>query len=329
MIKVLFLPLNYSDSIQDGMYDAFRDLGCNLDIFDYYWHFENTKRRNIRHVRNELVDVVKNIQPDLIHMQIQHTNVIDATTVNRMKVASPHSIISNYTIDCRSIVPGTYRGISQACDFNFISSTGQLDMFRQTTGKDVKFLQVGYNPKLYYPAPVKKESYDWDVVFIANQNAREKYPDLPIREETARLLRNTFGKRFGLFGSGWARDIKANYSANQRTLAEEIYHKSYCSVSVSCFNNISHYFSDRILMAMACGRPVVSLKYPQWEDYFANKGDLVMADSPTDIVNQVRWLLDNPDHADLIGENGAQKVFAERSYLSVCRELLHVIGLMK
>jgi spore maturation protein CgeB len=324
-LKVLYLPLNFGEVVQKGVYDAFRACDCKLEVFDFMNMYVNNK--NARVVRKRLIDKANSFKPDLVHMQIQHTNVIDASTIRKIKESNPKAIISNWTGDVRAFVPATYKRVAMASDFNFISSTGQLPLFEGHLKKPVHYLQIGYNPELYFPSANKNFALKYDASFIGNHAPREKYPGAATRIAACRLLRKEFGTRFALFGNGWAKDLKSRGSIDQNKVAKDVYHHSVCNISVSHFNDIDHYFSDRLLMCMASGRPTISLKFPKWESYFTDMCDLIMVDNVDQIPEKVRMLKNNPDLANYIGKSGAAKVFAEHTYESRMRELLRIVGL--
>jgi spore maturation protein CgeB len=287
-----------------------------------YFHCKNNDS-----VRAALVHEAKTFEPDLIHLQIQHTTVIDGETISKIKSLLPKTIISNWTGDVRDHVPITYKNIAQASDYNFISSTGQLDMFRQVIGKDIRYWQIGYNSELYSPATEEVEN-KYDAIFIASYNDRENYPGTVERVDTCRVLKTVFGNRFALFGSGWPRHIIVPNGSLEQRIISRFYHQSICAISVSHFNNIDHYFSDRLLMCMASGRPTISLKFPKYEDYFTHMSDLIIVDSVKDIPNAVNMLKNDSGLADFIGKSGAAKVFAEHTYYSRIKELLNMLGFL-
>ena len=140
------------------------------------------------------------------------------------------------------------------------------------------------------------------------------------------LLKSTFGERFRLHGDSWPKRFGSSGGIPQKSVAAA-YHKSLCSISISHYNNIGHYFSDRLLLSMASGRPVISLKFPKWETYFTNNCDLIIVNSVEEIPGKLKWLKENKDAADFIGKSGADKVKAEHTYLSRVNELLEKIKL--
>ena len=313
------------DVKQDGVYDAFREAGVDLQVFDFYHVYQtHRKRKNI--VKEQLLKKALGFKPDLIHMQIQHTNIIDGRIIQTIKSRLPNTIISNWTGDVRVYVPSSYRDVAKYSDFNLISSTGQIDMFQKSIGKPVKYWQIGYNPKLYYPPTQTPKDFMWDACFVANYNNKETYPGRSDREHASLTLQKRFGDRYCLYGGSWPAKYRSKGSLDQPRVAQA-YHKSVCSISISHFNDLNHYFSDRLLMCMASGRPTISLRFPKWESYFTDNCDLVIADSIGDIPNKVQWLKDNPDIANYIGMSGAAKVRAEHTYLSRINELLEMVGL--
>ena len=322
--KVVFLPLNYGSVVQDGVYDAFREAGCQLEVFDYFTIYLNNKSH--RRVRDRLIEVCKKFQPDLVHCQIQHTNIIDAKTLQEVKSKCPKAIITNWTGDVRNYVPPTFRRIASVADYNLISSTGQMDFFKRGLSRPVKYWQIGFNPKLYNPAAQPPNRFDYDCCFTGHHNTKEKYPGAPTRVEMCQKMRNTFGNRFLLHGDNWPRHLRSKGSLNQRELMR-VYQRSTAILSVSHYNDIAHYFSDRLLMCLASGRPTVALRFPKWESYFTDGCDLMIANDLDDMVQKVKYLKANPEHANFIGQQGAAKVMAEHTYLSRVNELLDMVGL--
>lgn len=286
--------------------------------------YQNVRKRP-KPVRDKLLQVARSFKPDMMFMQIQHTTVIDAGTIRAIKRDLPNCKIVNWTGDVRTTVPTPFLRIANISDLNLISSTGQLEMFRNAISRPVGYLQIGYDPKLYYPEEGIRTKFDWDVAFVAHYNAKESYPGRSEREVTARLLRTTFSDRFCLFGGNWHRRFKSKGSIDQKSVTS-LYHNSFCTISVSHFNDINHYFSDRLLLCMASGRPVISYRFPQWQSYFTDKSDLIIANNIADIPEHVRWLQANPERADLIGKSGAAKVKAEHTYLSRVEELFDMIN---
>ncbi len=324
-MKVLLAPLAYGDKSFPGLYEAIRNSGCQLELFDYFYYYDS--HQNIKIIRQNLINKAQQFQPDLIMLQIQHTTIIDSETIRKVKQVCTSATIVNYTIDVRQHVQQQYLSVGKFSDYNCICSTGQIEMYKNAGLNNVTYWQVGYDPNLYYPEPELKQNYLYDISTAMNVNSRENYPGHHERFQTAYALRKAFGDRFGLFGTGWPQDIKSKGQADQNSVVKDVYHNSFSVLSISHFNEIEHYFSDRLLMCLSSGRPTVSWRFPKYHSYFTNKCDLLCSHSPEDTVEKVKYLLDNPDLANYIGKNGAAKVQAEHTYSSRFQELIDIVGL--
>ena len=106
---------------QAGVYDAFREADCRLEVFDYFAQYSG--RNNIGKVRQDLINKAVLFRPDLIHMQIQHTNIIDADTIRKIRRRLPRVVVSNWTGDVRNYVPRQFVEMAYVSDYNLISST--------------------------------------------------------------------------------------------------------------------------------------------------------------------------------------------------------------
>jgi spore maturation protein CgeB len=319
-MKVLYLPLNTPQTIQTGMYDAFNDIGVDLHIFDFYQKSITGTSATI--IREEFINMVDNLQPNLVHMQLQFTNEINSETIIAAKRKSPKTIFTNWTGDIRTNVPGEFIDISRVVDYSLISSVGQIDMYLQAGCKNVKYWQIGYNPKLYFPK--YNNNFKYDIVF-AGTHYGDQFPGSEIRLGAIRALQNAFGDKFCLYGSGFPTDVKTNGYILQSEI-NNVYADSMCVLSINNFNDTDYYFSDRLLMCLASGRPTISYRFPGCEKYFTHQNDLIIAQNIDEIVEAVNNFKKNNEMANKIGMNGYRIVVAEHSYTSRALELLQIIS---
>lgn len=322
-LKVLYLPLNSMEIKQTGMVDAFRKANVELKVFDF--NLKILKRTPAREVRQELITVASKFAPHLMHMQLQFTSIIDAGTLKRIKQICPNTIITNWTGDVRKGVQTSFVEVAKVANISLVSSAGQVAMYKRASGgRDVRYWQIGYNPKLYYPQRVHPKEIKYDAIFAASNHTRSGFPGHGQRKQTVDLLYRNFKNRFGLFGYGWKR-YHAKYMPQGRM--NDVYNRSISCISVSNFNDLSHYFSDRLLMCLASGRPTISLAFPGWDSYFTDMTDILIARNVREIPAKVKWLVANPKLATEIGEAGAIIAQAEHTYYSRVKELLYMTGL--
>jgi len=313
MLKVLYLSLGD----QPGTRDGFRNVGVQLETYDFWGHFEQTKNKNI--VAQEFLRRVREFQPNLIHMQLQFTGVIDAHILEEARKICPGVVMTNWSGDCRTSALGEYTKVSHAVDFSLMSSTGQLEMYKNAGCNNMRYWQIGYDPKIFFPMNFSEFMYD--AVFIGN-NYGSNFPDGHIRSGAVSFLTEALSK-FKAFGTGYggvvhAVDIKQT---------NEIYNKTICPISISNFNNVSHYFSDRLLYCVASGRPTISWYFPGCESYFVEGSEIFIARSNQDILDIVNYCKSNPEIAKQVGINGHKRVSREHTFTSRIIELLDMTNL--
>lgn len=319
-MKVLYLPLNAPTIKQTGMMDAFVACGVELEVFDFY--MKEINKVPVRSIRQELIRVVHSFKPDLIHMQLQFTSTIDTATLLEIKRICPDVIMTNWTGDIRTNVPNEFIQAAKVVDISLISSVGQLEMYRAATKARVEYWQIGFDPRLYFPRNSK--SFLYDAAFVATKYTKSEFPGQADRHKTVDLLRTNFGSKFGLFGCNWGHNVQPV----EHTALGDVYNNSASCISVSNFNDVSHYFSDRLLLCMSSGRPTISLIFPGWDSYFTDNYDIIIAKTVDEIPGKVRWVLNNPKEAGQIGLAGARTVLTEHSYYCRAKELLHMVGLL-
>jgi spore maturation protein CgeB len=203
-----------------------------------------------------------------------------------------------------------------------MSNVGQIDLYRKSGCSNPTYWQIGYDPKLYYPK--NKKQFKYDVSFIGN-NYNRMFPDSKMRTAIAESVKRKFGARAGVFGGTYNKKLKIG--SCKMTDSNDIYNDSVCVLSISNFNDVGHYFSDRMLMCLASGRPTISWRFPGSESYFAERGDFLVARSEQDVFNLIQECKDNPEWANNIGRNGHLKVLAEHTFDSRVLELFAITGL--
>lgn len=315
MLKVLYVPIG----AQSGMVDAWKNVGVQLEVFDYFSLWQERKHKEL--VNNEFINRVRNFKPDLIFMQLQFTGIIEPSTVAAARNLSPGVVIANWTGDARNGAMPQFTEMAKVVDYSLISSTGQIDMYKKAGCHNIKYWQIGYDPKVCHPQ--NNDTFKYDVSFLAN-NYGSTFPDGNIRVSAAQHLRGVFGHKFGLFGSGYTPPAPSIDPAH----ANVVYNQSVCALSISNYNSVSHYFSDRLLHCLASGRPTICWYFPGCESYFVNEKDLFIVKSNKEIVDVVNYCKNNLDIAKKIGTNGYRRAVTEHTFTSRVIEFLHMSNLI-
>lgn len=306
-MKVLYLPIGS----QPGTERAFHRFAETM-VFDF---------TTSRDPGSELVRRALEFKPDLVHMQLQMTGAIQPEVIRNLRQKLPQTIFTNWTGDIRRKADPSFIGVSKAVNYSLMSNVGQIELYEQHGCENVRYWQIGFDSQTYYP--MNRTEFKYDVSFVGNDYGHT-FPDGPIRTRIAETLKQKYGDRAGIFGSGYAR-IKVPACDIRDT--NEIYNNSACVVSVSNFNDVSHYFSDRMLMCLASGRPTISYRFPGSQSYFADRGDLLIANDEDHVYRLVEECLSKPEWASQIGHNGHLKVLSEHTFESRVLELIAMVGL--
>ena len=317
MLKVLYLPLNDLDNAQTGMYNGWNNVGTHLEIYDFFKKWLLSKNKDA--VRGGFLEAVKKFQPDLIHMQLQFTGLLDIGTLIQARQMCPNVKITNWTGDVRAYADKSFIEISKVIDYSLVSSTGQIELYQNSGCQNVAYWQVGYDPATLYPK--FENNFLYDVTFIGNHYG--SFPESNSRYKATQILRQAFGERFGLFGLGYADKHARGVSPRQ---VNDIYNMSRCVLSINHFT-LSHYFSDRMLCCLASGRPTITHFFPGYDSYFTDGGDLFVAYNTDDMVNIVKHCIRNPEDANRVGMNGYRKALAEHTCTSKILELIDLVKL--
>lgn len=324
MIKVLYLPLNAGAGVQEGMYDAWHFLQTNLLIFDFLNEWEKLGRDREKLIKLFL-SKVESFQPNLIHMQLQLTGIFTPESlIEARKLCRNKVIITNWTGDIRNKPAAEMAVLSPVVDYTLISSTGQIKDYEKMGCKNIKYWQIGYDPKYHYPK--NQDKFKYDLAFAGNAYSPNSFTDCALRLKILEKLKKKLGEKFGLFGFGY-HDKFGNVTAVPGKEVNNVYNDSVAILNISHYNDVSHYFSDRLLTCLASGRPTISYRFPNYESYFTHNSDILIANNVEEILKFINYCKDNSEKANLIGANGYAKAKSEHTYHSRVAELLFMTGL--
>ena len=319
-MRVLYLPINYMQIPQVSMYDAWESNGVELRVFDWIKEFDEAGDPDV--FNQHFVQQVLEYKPDFIFMQLNYINIpITVKSLQEVKQSLPNVKIANWTGDIRYHCDDLAE-YSKVIDLPLISSTGQLDFYRSHGCDNVKNWQVGFDPKFNYP--MGHTNFTHDVCFTGNNYSGSMYSEASLRVNTVNLLHQEFGNRFCLYGGGFVH-INDGLMCDDRE-ANKHYNDSLCVFSISNDNSLSDYFSNRLLICVASGRPTISWYFPNIENHFIPDQEILVAHSAEEVVEKVKWCQANPEAANEIGRNGCKRAFDNYTYTHRIKQLLEMVN---
>ncbi len=323
MIKVLYLPLNVAGNKQVATIDAWKLPNIDLQIFDFYNLFEKNKNKKV--VEQEFLNIATSFQPHLIHMQLQMTGVIGPETLMKIRKAVKHKVlITNWSGDFRNNLSQELKSLAHAVDYTLISNTYELPLYEKEGFKNFKYWQIGYDPKLFNPQ-FKKE-FKYDLTFIGNAYPDHTFENSKLRNNILLNLKNALKDRFAVYGNGH-RDEVGSLGYASGSAVNDAYNNSLCVLSLSNYLEKNMYFSDRLLTAIASGRPCIQYPFPGFQNYFSENENILHARNVTEIIEKVQQCKENINWANEIGYNGYLCAASYHTYKSRIIELLNMLGL--
>lgn len=316
-IKVLYLPLN--GFIRQDIYEkGFMENGFTTCCFDYVPY-----HRICGNLEKKIMELVESFKPDWIHLNAQFVPIIKPSTIQTIKQLYPSIKISDWTGDIRSHAVKCFVNISRHTDVSFISSEGQIDLYKRDFN-DIQFLQTGYNNNDFYS--IDEKEYKYDIVFCGtNSDKKRNFPGTQFRFQLVEALKNHFGNRFSLFGKNWPKAFNS-LGTIPHSEQNQIYNSSRIILSINQFNNVYKYFSGRQFIAMTSGNLVVSHFVPGIDEYFEDGTHVVFFRTKDECINKIEYYLEHPDLAKSIGEMGALKIRENNTFFHHVKELASKMG---
>jgi hypothetical protein len=199
-------------------------------------------------------------KPDIVFMQIQAPNIITHSVCQIMKDAG--AFIINWTGDKRHEVPQWMIDLAPYVSCTSFSNMDDVNAMR-SLGFKSDYLEIGYSPEIYKP---EGEALNVpEIVFMGNNYGRGYFPMSGFRIDMVDFLRQEYGNRFGVYGSGWG---NGNGNFNHSQLEEaKAYRGAKIAINCSHFDSLN-YNSDRLLRILGSGAACLSYKHKGMSDTY-------------------------------------------------------------
>lgn len=201
-------------------------------------------------------------KPDILFMQIQAPNIISIETCEYAKNSG--CFVINWTGDKRHEVPQWM--VDLAPYVNCTSFSNMEDVYKmRALGFKSDFLEIGYDPTIY--TPIGEALQMPEIVFMGNNYGRGYFPMSGFRIDMVDFLKNEYGNRFGVYGSGWAYG-NGNFNHSQHEEAKA-YRGAKIAINVSHFD-CDTYNSDRLLRILGSGLMCLTYEHINMKEIFRN-----------------------------------------------------------
>lgn len=285
-MKILHIGLCATPNTMNGFQKAFIDVVGSENYREVY---TGDKDLNV----NTLL-LFNEFKPDIVFMQIQAPDIITHSVCKIMKDSG--AFIINWTGDKRQEVPQWMIDLAPYVSLTSFSNMDDVNTMR-SLGFKSEYLEIGYDPEIYKP---EGEALNMpEIVFMGNNYGRGYFPMSGFRIDMVDFLRQEYGNRFGVYGSGWAYG-NGNFNHSQYEEAKA-YRGAKIAINCSHFDSLN-YNSDRLLRILGSGTACISYNhkgmrqtYGETVKYFNNEMQL---------KNQIDGILNGKEYKILALTNG-------------------------
>lgn len=264
-------------------------------------------------LNGEICRVLDSFNPTCVWIQIQSEGL---TTESLQKLHDHPVYVINWTGDVRAQIPDFYFQYAKYIDLTCFSNMNDVRTFR-SLGYASEYLQIGFDPEIYCQEGEKKQVPD--IVFMANNSSQ--FPLSKFRGKLVSFLQETYGSRFGVYGSGW-NPSNGNYMGDQHGEAA-VYRGAKIAISCSHFD-YDRYFSDRLIRAMGCGVCVLTHKYLNLHKDFNDGSHLVSWENIVVLKHAIDWLLENDKNRLEVGKRGLEHVKKFFTFDAMAENLIRI-----
>lgn len=324
-MKVLTATIN-ADHPQRGMLHAFRGLFGEPAVRDFDYLALGRTGLNRSALNEAFLAAVEQHQPDWIWLQVQETEVILPETLRRVRERYPHCVLTHWTGDARQKVSGYLGAIGRATHLTLVSALGNIGMYLREGAPRVQYCQIGldWEEDLFPAADVAPPFRVPDVVFCGSYYPNP-FPQGTAERQAAIRALQAAKIDVGIVGRNWPKGFPVVGECHVKDQIH-VWRRAKVCLNVNHFNHIERYYSDRQLIAMASGRPLVCHYVPDLEAEFERGRHCEWYDGNTaDLVLLVQSLLDDPLRAARLGAAGRAKVIQEHTWFARILKVLPTI----
>ena len=278
--KVLLVGIYAPTFRPDGQIKGWEDLGYDVVSFDWQRVRFDV---GVDGMRDRLLMKARTEEPDLIFMQIQNPDAIDADTAKQLQDIA---FTINFTEDVREDIT-FYEEVGKEIGITIFTNRTDVETLK-SKGIKSEYLPTSYNDVWYKPQP-NTGNYYGDIVFLGGNymDTNLKFPKAEERYEMVKFLQKEYKDRFYVGGMGWGDYTKFVHPQE----AIQIYNNAKIIVTHSNFNRPG-YFSDRNLNAIGCNKLVIQQFYQGIQyDFHASAP---YWETLEELKSQIDYYLSNP-----------------------------------
>lgn len=318
MIRVVHIA-NNSAYENNPISKAFRDEGFSVTEIDFVRCLQEHRMKPKRFAKYVL-EVITNIRPNFVFMQIQHSGVIDYEDAWYINQIAP---LISWSGDVRNDTDW-HELMGKAGVLTLLNNDEDIEKLRGL-GYKADYLQVSFHTDIHNPKN-RADNKQGKIVFLGTNYGVNAYPLSSERIDLCIALRSEFGDDFAVYGRNWeqvgipafpipSHSSSLTYSAYDIAINHSHYQRS-------------RYSSDRLFYILGSGTFCLSQWYPRIEEEFIDGKHLVIYKDIPDLIKKCKYWLhpDNSDRRNQIAKAGCEYVHNECTWNHRIKDLIHIIN---
>lgn len=315
-MKIFFIGIYDASEPNTNLRNAFRKVSSEYKEIPWNsWNFHWTTNAPFN---QHVIEVLNHWKPDIIFMQLQAPNVIMDGCLQAMKNTGAYLV--QWTGDARQPLPEHYITFGRKINLSLFNNQNDVDTLVRA-GVKADFLQIACDPTIYKPEGSKIAAPE--IVFMGN-NYKSTFTLSKYRYEMVKFLRQTYGKRFGLYGANWPEEWGIESLMYQHEREAEIYRSCKIGINLSHYD-LNKYASDRLFRIMSSGAFCISKEFPEMVEYEGGENFVTYTGDFNDLKKTIDYYLNNEEERISIAKNGCNRTHTAWTWDHRINELLTLI----
>ncbi|MEC5218591.1 hypothetical protein RCH09_003565 [Actimicrobium sp. GrIS 1.19] len=308
-MKLLYLPNEGAEGDQIGPRRAFERFHAEgrLSAYKAYSYLVRAQTLgNHRAALEELLSTARGFAPDVIFVQhMTDSYPVDRIFLQQLKNLPSRPRLVLWEGDAYGTffkpLDATLKTVMAASDMVFLVGLGYLaDAARKAGATNIRFSPHSFDSERFGLPWEPSRFRPLDIVMIANLHRIKRIPGLYLpggrqRQQLAKVLFESLGERFAVYGAGKGWDGKPYMRGPiPFHLQSEMTRSAWMSISWDHFYTLPLYTSDRLMISLANGVPFLTNRQPGYELVFGGIPGLYCFDTAKEAVDIARYLLSMP-----------------------------------
>lgn len=297
-MKILLFP-NGAEGWQTGIEDGFNSLVLTgrIESVDWFYLQDQCGKVGAEQAIRSALELAERLQPDFIVLFHVGKLPLNREFMDRLRGLASKPLIVYDEGDMYGSwskpLTSTMKTVISSSD---VVSVRGLGPFRKVLAR--------LNPKIIYTPhhadiarfdkePYVREKRPMSTVLIGNRigrSLRGRMPGASGREDFVRFMGREFPDRFALHGNGWD-NFQGNLGPVDFQKQMDTYRNSWITVAYEHYPAVSHYFSNRLPIALLSGSLYVCHRHAGYEEIFKGLDFIFPFDSNGEAGDIIRYLL--------------------------------------